>query len=132
VDPGKLVVRVAIPQSDIGLIRNNTRDVELRISGFSDDTISGVIQHQVPSATDRLPSPALGTRGGGLLTNNSDDTTGLITTDDIFLVDIGLPDNVEIDLVGTRVHVRFEHEPEPVAYRIYRQIQQLLLRRLTI
>jgi hypothetical protein len=37
-----------------------------------------------------------------------------------------------VERVGTRVHIRFEHNDEPLAHRLYRAIRQLLLRRFTV
>jgi putative peptide zinc metalloprotease protein len=125
-------VRAVVRQADIALVREQTRAVKLRLADRPGETISATIQHQVPSATARLPSKALGSRGGGLITVDPKDPEGSTAAEDVFLVDLALPRNVGVACVGTRVHIRFEHNDEPLARRLYRRIRQLLLRRFTV
>ena len=125
-------VRAVVRQTDIALVRQRTRAVKLRLADRPADTISASIEHQVPSATAKLPSKALGSLGGGLITVDPSDPEGTTATEDIFLVDIALPSHVGVERVGTRVHIRFEHDKEPLAGRLYRMIRQLLLRRFTV
>ena len=125
-------VRAVVRQADIALVREQTRAVKLRLADRPGETISATIQHQVPSATGRLPSKALGSRGGGLITVDPKDPEGATAAEDVFLVDIALPPQLGVERVGTRVHIRFEHNDEPLARRLYRRIRQLLLRRFTV
>jgi len=125
-------VRAVVPQDDIGLVREQTREVRVRLADRPGETIAATIQHQVPSATDQLPSKALGSRGGGLIALDPNDPEGVTATEDVFLVDIALPSDVDVERVGTRAHIRFEHDPEPLAGRLYRMIRQLLLSRFAV
>ncbi len=38
----------------------------------------------------------------------------------------------ELKTIGERVFVRFEHEPEPLAYRLYRNVRRTLLSRFSV
>jgi putative peptide zinc metalloprotease protein len=131
-DLSNATVRAVVRQTDIALVREQTRAVKLRLADRPADTISASIEHQVPSATAKLPSKALGSLGGGLITVDPSDPEGTTATEDIFLVDIALPGDVGVERVGTRVHIRFEHDKEPLAGRLYRMIRQLLLSRFTV
>lgn len=125
-------VRAVVQQADIALVREQTKAVKVRLADRPTKTIPATILRQVPSALARLPSKALGSRGGGLITLNPDDPEGVMAAEAMFLIDIALPRQVGVERVGTRVHIRFEHNDEPLAHRIYRRIRQLFLRRFTV
>ena len=125
-------VRAVVSQADIARVREKTRAVKVRLADQPAETIPATIQHQVPSATARLPSHALGSLGGGLVAVDPKDPEGKTATEDVFLLDIALPEHIDVERVGTRVHIRFEHDPEPLAGRLYRMIRQLLLSRFTV
>lgn len=125
-------VRAVVRQDDIALVRDQTRAVKVRLADRPAETIPATIQHQVPSATAVLPSHALGSPGGGLIAVDPKEPEGTTATEDVFLIDIALPEHVDVERVGTRVHIRFEHDDEPLAGRLYRMIRQLLLSRFTV
>jgi putative peptide zinc metalloprotease protein len=125
-------IRAVVKQTDIALVRDRTKAVKVRLADDPGHTIDATILQHVPSATDRLPGRSLGSLGGGLVTVDPKDPEGTTATEDIFLVDIALPQEVAVTRVGTRVHIRFEHESEPLAGRLYRMIRQLLLSRFTV
>ncbi len=125
-------VRAVVSQADIARVREKTRAVKVRLADQPAKTIPATIQHQVPSATARLPSHALGSMGGGFIAVDPKDPEGTTATEDVFLLDIALPEHVDVERVGTRVHIRFEHDAEPLAGRLYRMIRQLLLSRFTV
>jgi putative peptide zinc metalloprotease protein len=125
-------VRAVVAQADITRVRENTRAVKIRLADQPSETIAATIQHQVPSATATLPSSALGSLGGGPIVVDPRDPEGRTATEEVFLLDIALPDSVDVERVGTRAHIRFEHDAEPLAGRLYRMIRQLFLRRFTV
>ena len=125
-------VRAAVSQADIALVREQTRAVRVRLADRPAQTIAATIQHQVPSSTAQLPSPALGSIGGGLITVDPKDPQGDTATEEVFLLDIALPGDIDVERVGTRVHIRFEHDSAPLAGRIYRMVRQMLLSRFAV
>ena len=125
-------VRAVVSQADIALVREQTRAVMVRLADRPTQTIPATIQHQVPSSTASLPSPALGSLGGGLVTVDPKDPHGTTASEEVFLVDIALPAEIGVERVGTRVHIRFEHDSTPLAGRLYRMIRRLLLSRFTV
>ena len=86
----------------------------------------------MPAASDRLPSAALGTQGGGRFAVDPMDPEGLRTLERVFQFDLALPDDAEIGAAGERVYVRFDHPSEPVAQRGYRALRRLFLRQLGV
>jgi putative peptide zinc metalloprotease protein len=60
------------------------------------------------------------------------DPEGLTTLDRVFQFDLALPRGSLIPAAGERVHVRFDHPAEPVAWRAYRSLRRLFLSQLGV
>ncbi len=125
-------VRVVVGQGQVGLVRQHTRAVKVRLPERPWDTVAGTVRREVPSATSALPSRALGTPGGGLIAIDPADPEGLRALDEIFLFEVELPAHVHPARIGARAHVRFEHGKEPLAQQWYRSLRQLFLRRFAV
>lgn len=127
VEPSMVTVRVVVSQPDADLVRERTRMVQIRLpENFSKITMAS-IKREVPAATDQLPAKALGQAGGGLVAIDPRDEKGLKSFQKIFLFDIEPPSNAWIFNVGGRAYVRFDHGYEPLIWRWYREVRQLLL-----
>ena len=85
-----------------------------------------------PAATNRLPSVALGSAGGGELPVDPRDTRGASTMQKVFEVDVEIDGPETPDVIGGRVYLRFDHGPEPLAVRWVRSMRQLFLSRLDV
>ena len=90
------------------------------------ETVPSRIIRQVPAATDRLPSAALGSAGGGKIALDPRDGTGLKPLEEIFVLDLELPPSAAA-YPGRRIQVRFDHGSEPLAAQWYRSLRQLFL-----
>jgi putative peptide zinc metalloprotease protein len=132
VGPSISTIRVVVSQSDAALVRDRTLGVELRLRSRMDEVIEGEIRREVPAATDRLPSRALGTGGGGRIPVDPHDTEGLRTLETTFQVDVGIPPATARREIGTRVYVKFDHGAEPVVVRAYRALRRLFLRQIDV
>ena len=132
VDRTKATARVAIAQEDVGLLRERTSAAWVRLAHDVGTVHPARIVREVPAATNRLPTLALGTRGGGSFELDPDDPDGLSTTVPFFQFDLALPDEARIAGVGERVHVRFDHGTEPLGHRAHRALRRLFLRRLGV
>ncbi|TFH48403.1 MAG: HlyD family secretion protein, partial [Lysobacterales bacterium] len=128
----EITARVVVPQADVGLVRGNTRSVEVRLVDDVGTALTASILREVPAADNRLPSSALGSVGGGKFQVDPQDEQGTRTLDPVFLFDLGLPAGTEIGNAGGRVYVRFDHGTEPLAQQWYRSLRQLFLRQFTI
>jgi putative peptide zinc metalloprotease protein len=120
-------VRVAVTQENIGLIRERTRAVWVRLAEELDQPIKATVSRAVPAAMDRLPSAVLGTAGGGPVPVDPSDSDGLQTLDKVFHIELKIP--TAVPRIGGRVYVRFDHGSEPLAHQTWRRVRQLLLRR---
>jgi len=88
------------------------------------------IVREVPAASGRLPSAALGTRGGGLFAVDPTDSDGVTILQDVFHLELQLEE--PIDRLGGRAYVRFDHGQEPLAQQWYRTLRQLFLSRFHV
>jgi putative peptide zinc metalloprotease protein len=127
-----ITARVVVPQADVGLVRRDTKSVTVRLANDVATTLPATILREVPAASDRLPSAALGSAGGGKFQVDPQDEQGTRTLDPIFQFDLSLPPDTEIGNAGGRVYVRFDHGTEPLAQQWYRSLRQLFLRQFTI
>jgi putative peptide zinc metalloprotease protein len=125
-------VRVVVPQADVALVRERTRDVELRLRSRIGRVLSAEIRREVPAATDRLPSRALGSGGGGRMPVDPTDEDGLRTLESVFQFDLSLAEPMPPREIGARVYVRFDHGTEPLAARAYRAVKRAFLRQIGV
>lgn len=132
VGPSIASVRVVLPQSQVSLVRERTRAVDVRLSPRIGQVLPARIERVVPAAAHRLPSRALGTAGGGRLSVDPADPDGLRTLEPVFQLDLTLLGDTRVGKIGGRVYVRFDHGSEPVARRAYRSLRRLFLSQLGV
>jgi putative peptide zinc metalloprotease protein len=108
-------------------VRLDTRAVEVRLVQDTASRFDATLARSTPGAVHQLPSPVLGSKGGGPEQTDPRDDKGLATLESVFEFELLLPANVPHDFLGSRVHVRFEHEPEPIAWRMGRAVRRLFL-----
>jgi len=132
VGPSVSTVRVVVPQSDVARVNERTRRVEVRLASRVSEPVAGEILRLVPAASERLPSAALGTAGGGPLPVDPEDPDGLRILDPVFQLDVRIPRGLASHRIGERAYVRFEHGAEPLGVRAWGALRRLLLRRLGV
>ena len=117
-------VRVALTQQEIGLIKTDTQGVELKFSSHPKIYSDAIVSNQVPKATYELPSPVLGTNGGGRIIVDAGDENGKRTIERIFVLDLELPSSAIDHYYGMRAHVAFLHTPEVMYKQVVRKVRQ--------
>jgi len=127
---GDPTARVILSEADVELVRDRTQGVEVRLARHVAGVQRARIERIFPAATQRLPSRALGTAGGGEWSIDTSDPEGLRTLVPVFELDLTLPEALEGAAIGEVVYVRFDHGVEPFAWRAYRGLRRLLLSRL--
>ena len=125
-DLSRGTVRVAVTQADVGLIRARTEGVELRFAEDIGTPVAARVSREVPAASNRLPSAALGAAGGGLIAVDPRDPDGLETLENVFHVELEI--DRPVARIGARTFVRFAHGIEPLGWQWFRRLRQLLLR----
>lgn len=132
VEPKELLARVALMQDDIAMVRQNTRSVEVMLAAWGSDPVSAQVRREVPGASAKLPTAALGSSGGGSIAVDPRDNQGITTLTQVFQLELSLPVDVRSDYLGARVFVRFNHGYEPAGFQIYRAFRRLLLRQFNV
>ncbi len=130
--PERMIVRSVVPQSSIGLVRQQVSKVEIRLAERLGKTFESHILRETPSGNTRLPSPALGAAGGGDIAVRTGDEAGTTADDKVFQLDLSLPKGLRLTGVGERAYVRFTHGSEPLARQWLRRARQLVLSRLSL
>ena len=95
-------------------------------------TYRGTIEREMPMVSDRLPSPALSTTGGGDVAMDPTDPSKLRTLTRSLQFEISVDAPIRVPALGERVYVRFRHDNEPLASRMYRSVRQLFLARFHV
>jgi len=127
-----ITARVVVYQSNVDLVRNRTLRVKIRLPERITESLPASLIREVPAGTDQLPATVLSQIGGGKVATDPRDQKGLKTIQKVFLFDIQMPHRAYLFTVGGRVHVRFDHGFEPLAWRWYRAVRQLFLRRFNV
>ncbi len=120
-------VRVVLRQDEIDQVREDTRVVQVKFSGYPDRTFIGQIDGGIPSATRNLPGVALGVQGGGRIAIDGNDREGRTAADSVFVLDVMLPPDAPRLPVRTRVYLRFKHAVSSLSAQITRAVRRLLL-----
>ena len=120
-------IRAALTQQEVGLVRQSTSAVEVRMAGDLGRSLTGRVSGEVPAATFNLPSPVLGAAGGGRLPVETGDKAGTRATEMVFLVDVHLPELAQGSRYGERAHLLFRHPAEPLATQLQRHLRQLFI-----
>jgi len=125
------VIRVALDQEQMSLVRSHTEGVEVRLGSPRAPVRTGQVIREIPAARHRLPSAVLGAKGGGPWPIDPTDTKGLRTKEPVFWVDVEL-DHVAAPRVGDRAYVRFDHENQSLVTQLGRTLHGLFLRRIDL
>ncbi len=121
------LVRVVVPQYLVDRVRLATRAVEIKFPQDMAATWPASLIREVPKAGRELPSPALGQGGGGNIAMDPRDEKGTKSLESLFEFELELPGNAPAHFIGSRVHVRFEHPPEPIGVRGWQALRRLFL-----
>jgi putative peptide zinc metalloprotease protein len=132
-DDNAATVRIIVPQSEIELVREDMRGIDLRFASRPMRELHvDHVTREVPTATRQLPSVALATYGGGPIAVDPSDDQQLRALEMVFQMDVKLPEGIGDHRVGERVYVRFQHGDRTLAWRIARTARQLFLRRFDL
>jgi putative peptide zinc metalloprotease protein len=96
-----------------------------------------ILVRQAAGGVEELPTAALGLPGGGVIPTLPNDPDGVKTIGRVFMLDLGLPAETLLTdglpaAFGERVHVRFDHGFEPIAWQGLRRLRQLFLGRFGV
>lgn len=127
VDFSHSVIRIVAGQDDVEMIRGRARKVEARLASNLAVTLPASVVREVPAASSELPSMALSTSGGGTIALDPNGNSAPKSFRKNFLFDLELS-GTTLSRVGERAFVRFDHLPETLAVKWYRNIRRVLVR----
>ena len=131
-DETPMRLRVAVPQDRAELVRERVEDVSILFLRDAGNPVAGRLIAAAPESQLNLPSAALATKGGGPFALDPAGEAELRTLRRVFLFDVAPVDGRPVTHVGERALVRFDHGPEPIAFRVWRTIRQLFLRQFNV
>jgi putative peptide zinc metalloprotease protein len=126
-----VTARVLVSQDDIDLVRTATEAVRVKLAGRMYETFDAAILREVPAASNRVENLAMSSVGGGQAPLDPQETQKPKTLNTWFEFELALP-ATRAFVLGEHVYARFEHAAEPLAWRIYRSVRQLFLRRFAV
>lgn len=113
-------------------MRHRRKGIEVRLAERLSDSQPATLTREVPGAREALPSPALGSAGGGKVVVDPRDPQGMTASGKVFQVDLELPSVSGLLDVGGRAYVRFDHGRMPLAEQWYLHLRQLFLARFSV
>ena len=129
VDPATVTVRAVVPQGTIDLVREQTAAIDVRLAEQLERPLPALVRRITPGASERLPSSALGSEGGGAIAVDPRDQRGMTAVQKVFQIDLELPATSGRVNSGGRAYVRFSHGRAPLAAQWYQSIRRLFLSR---
>ena len=132
ISPERLIVRTVVAQADIGLVRERSSGVQVRLAERLNSVVDAQIIRMTPAGSKKLPSLALSAEGGGKVAMEMGANGEVSATEPMFQVDLSLPQGLAVSGLGERAYVRFDHGSEALAQQWLRSGRQLLLSRLSL
>ena len=134
VNPASFQFTATVRQEETGtLFARKLTGAEVRLHGQAGEVIAAKRWQVIPGAQHRLPSVALGWRGGGEMPTAPDDPQGVKSAEPFFEVRAELPSNPALALLhGRSGRIRFDQEWEPLLPRWIRSLRQLMQHRYQI
>jgi putative peptide zinc metalloprotease protein len=129
--PATVRARVLVAQDDIDYVRTRTKRVRVKLAGRLYDTFEARILREMPQATDQVANLAMSSMGGGRAPLDPQGADKPRTLNTWFEFELELPATPAF-VIGEHVYARFEHPPEPIAWRLYRAARQLFLKRFLV
>jgi putative peptide zinc metalloprotease protein len=130
-DPKRMMVVVLVPEDAIDPVRNRHSRVSLRFTTARGESVPGRILRITPASDTALPSEVMSTDGGGPFAPDPRAKDPLTAFQRFYRVDVAVPD-IGRHPVQERVYALFRHDWEPLGFRWYRDVRQLLLSRLNV
>src|SRR6266850_5610575 len=126
-----VTARVFVSQDQVDLVRTRTERVEVKLAGRIYDTFAASITREFPAASTKLANLAMSSIGGGQAAVDPHESKAPKTLNSWFEFELELP-ATQAFVLGEHVYVRFEHGTEPVAWRVYRSVRQLFMKRFSV
>lgn len=132
VDGPSQLLRAAVTQEDMAIIKDRLRAVDARLSQDLYRPLTGQVIRQVPGGDDQLISAALGSNGGGAIPVDPAQADGTQSLQRVFDLEIALDQPSPTSVFGDRASVRFDLGWAPLGWQWFLRIRQLFLSQLNV
>ena len=127
------VVQVVVPEESADLVLQGTRAVTVRTVSNMARVLPARVERIGPGLEEAVPNLALASAGGGRVALDPTDPAHQRTLGKYLQLDLALAEERgDAPRFGERVHVRFSHAAEPVAYRLWRELRQVFLKHFNV
>ncbi|HEY4542906.1 MAG TPA: hypothetical protein VIG66_11100 [Noviherbaspirillum sp.] len=125
-------VRVVVTQANADRVREDTVGVQVRPTERVAEAMDAKVLRALPGATEQLPSMTLSTQGGGEIVLDPKAPDEGRALEKLFVVDLEVPPDSGLTYLGSRVHVRFEHTPEPLGVQWVRSARRIFMKKFSV
>lgn len=125
-----LIFKAVVAQRDVDrLTRSERQHVEVRLRGAAEDRIRATGGELRPAESRRLPSPALGWQGGGVVPTDPEDASGTRALEPFFLFAAPLPAEAVPQLYLRTGVMRVALDWQPWGQQGWRRVRQFVQER---
>jgi putative peptide zinc metalloprotease protein len=126
------IAKIVVPEDSADLVRSRRNAIAIRLSDTIGTIHTGAVLREIPNIGYRLPSLALSTAGGGDVAIDPRDTKAPRGLTNMLQLELGFEPPLSVSEMGGRVYARFDHGSESLAWRMYRDLRQLFLKRFNV
>lgn len=112
-------VRVVVRQEELAWVQDDTRNIKLIFASQPQSILHADILHTVPNGTKNLPSPALGTAGGGRIVISNEAESYGMAVEKVFLIDLAIKEKLPAYYYGQRARIAFAHSSQTLFKRFF-------------
>lgn len=121
------IVRAVFKQQDAGVVGQGLHQAYVRLAANQRIEVPARLVRDFPAGTHELPSAALGVNGGGKLQTGLNDSSGRVSSSEIFQLEFLLPTVTRVAGIGERAYIRLDHGYEALWKRLTRSMRQAFL-----
>lgn len=132
VQKNQSTIRTVINQGSVGKLNSGIQTAEIMLASQMGTVYNASVIRDTPAGDYSLPSAALSKAFGGPIRTDPTDGSGLAAESEFFQIDLAMSDDAFTDGLGGRVFVKLYHGHESLFRQWWRQLQQLVLARLTL
>ncbi|MBT8473742.1 MAG: HlyD family efflux transporter periplasmic adaptor subunit [Marinicaulis sp.] len=127
-----LVIRAAVPENEIALVRRGINRAKVRLASDPDRTYRAIVKRVGPASTRELPNMALSKEGGGRYSLDPAAQGSGRALESFFDIELIAEEIDHQTRIGGRAYIKLELGAEPLASQIYRRARQVFLERLNV
>lgn len=122
-------VRTLVPETRAERLRSGISGAYVRLVESLDVALPATVVKETPAVTRKLLSSALSQHGGGYIVTDPYDTTHTQALNNLFEIELALPESTVAAGLGQRALVQLKHPPEALLRRFWRATRSVWMTR---